>query len=116
MTNAPNQDSRLLRYASVAISVENGAPFTIKGVDIWDDHAVIYGEVLDPRACIDYSHPTRIEFDSDIFEIGPLTVVAGGLPSIVFATSRPPNVDAESVSVRYGDVEVKGTIAPGERP
>jgi len=116
MTGVPDQDSRLLRYASVTTSTENGAPFTIKGVDIWDDHAVIYGELLDPHACIDYSHPTRIQFDSEIFEVGPLTVIPGGLPSIVFATSRPPNVEAAHVSVRYGDVEAKGTIAPGERP
>lgn len=116
MRRRPVQDSRLLKYASVTPSSDSGAPFVIKGVDIWDTHAVIYGEVIDPDSCLDYSRPTRIQFDFEPFEVGPLTVIPGPLPSIVFATARPPDIDAERIAVQYDDVEFKGIIAPGERP
>lgn len=116
MEGLPVRNSQKLKYASVTTSSESSAPFVIKGVDIWNTHAVIYCEVINPHAGIDYSKPTLIQFDSETFEVGPLTVMSGPLPSIVFATLRSPGPEALQILVQYGDVECRGAIASGERP
>ncbi|MDQ1576850.1 MAG: hypothetical protein QOH55_2000 [Microbacteriaceae bacterium] len=121
MATPPSPKSRLLKFAVVSVQAESRAPFTITGVDIWNDHAVVYGKVIDRTLDTDWSTPDEVRFDGVTFELGPLTVEPGPATGeahqpkvIVVSTLAAPSANPRTVTIAYGDVEVTGTIGNGQ--